>query len=268
MRSANQQDIENIQKGGDVPYEVMFWMWRTQKLVHRKTLYNPSVLKHKEHCLVETADGTQAIITNPLYELQAIPKKQGSPKKVKKPHVKGSKPWLGYDSKRIVNGVNGVKVKVRNGDVYIVDFSNVRFDDSYLHLQSFDINTGKNKYNKMYDIIRILDNNNAQEIVAKKAPEYFTHGDVFEIGDCFEFSHIDNYNVVVMVTAVGDNFTLLTLRNYDQKLKTDSGAGRYWTAIKLTTLVYAEVDNLLSRYDTNWKYLGKFADVYTMKKEI
>lgn len=238
MRNANDLDIEAMQRTGVVPFDVMF-QHVSFGLVHRKQLRDAL---HEDYALVETAEGSTCALVH-LSNLGAIPKKQGTPPKPKKPHVKGVKRHLGYQKERIKDGV---KVQTRNGMVLNVDATNSEFDLDTYRMNSFHIATGKNKLGyKGLDIVRILDS--VDNSVSSK-PSYCI-GDVFGHGE----------GIIAILVSVDSSHAGLIGENGGRFCEPFFHEGVF-TQIPASTVEAMLLD---AWHDpVEWKYLGKFSDMF------
>lgn len=218
-----------------------------------KNYYGNSPLEYGVFIMETTDDSVLRFVRSG--ELGAIPKKQGTPPKPKKAHVKGTKRHLGYQKERIKDGV---KVLLRNGETRVVGemwstlgketdavcYNGYTTSDIYgnVWLKNGRIFDGRKS---PWDIVRILDN--VDNSVSSK-PFYC-------IGDVFEHKR-DGMGMLVDVAAF-------------QVGMVGTGGGRFcepffhegvFTQIPASTVEAMLLD---AWHDpAEWKYLGKFSDMF------
>ncbi len=160
MRNAKFEDVQ-LAKQGIIPYNVMFKIHSGDKVHLAEVWSTDNTIPHllpPVYPFMTTDDKLVFVHVDNLLWV-ATPRKP-HPKKPKKIHVKGVLKHLGYQKERIKDGV---KVKCRNGEVCVVDFTNSKTNtfggrfNVYCWGTSFDIETGKNNHIKGWDIVQILD---------------------------------------------------------------------------------------------------------------
>jgi len=168
MRNATEASIQTVIASKQPTFDVMYEYKSNgvTYLVHRKDgrgniqLPDGYFIMEEYNCAV-----VQSV---PYWRLQAITKKQGTPKKVKAPHVKGTNKFVySPDNIRV-----GTKVKCRDGNVRGVKrFDNVGkitvFTDDYCvntyNGKEWNIERKKPEYKSRFDIIYIFPEEKKQE---------------------------------------------------------------------------------------------------------
>jgi hypothetical protein len=152
MRNAVEADIENIRLGVAPEFNVMYLVGTDR--MHRVMCENEWHLQGGQHLFSYSHRDVVAVVHKD--NLAALPKKQGTPAKPKKPHIKGTKPVLGYQAHRVKPGVTVMR---RDGSVFTVggiSYDKIKGGDKYW---CCDLGTGVycGSRNSEFDIVAILD---------------------------------------------------------------------------------------------------------------
>lgn len=167
MRNATSKDVENLKRYGAGLYtEVMFETIIDGELVKAHPKLHNIDNPYDGAVVLETYDGV--VFVAPEHNLRAIESKPGTPKKPKKPHVKGTKPFKKYrpdevkiGDKLITRGVGVVEVEdISRGvlEVYSAKHQRLALVEQYRSREH-----GKNEW----DIVGVWEGSDVSEDIVK-----------------------------------------------------------------------------------------------------